>query len=200
MTGETAARKKYLERYFLVNSEELLDRLQPYFDLIEAARYAVYSKFITSTDMSVSALKECISSEALALGTVNDSVCIGVGKNDVINSLKPMYKKFKRSVRKNNDRPPFFHVNALRRDEEMFIRSVSFTPPILKIDKDSNLCLCQDVIPLPGVRAFIRSIEKEENCKLSRMTFKEIGEAEMNGVEYDSLTYVLLRFDLENDK
>lgn len=198
MTEEKAARRK-IERYFLVDSEELFDRLQPYYDLIDAAKKSVYGKFITSTDMSPKSLKECIIEEAKALDTINSNVCIGVSKNDVTSSLKPLYRKYKRSVRKNSDKPPFYHVNILRQTEDFAQRFVSFAPPLLRFDNHSNMCICNDRIPMHGIVQTIRQIEETFSCKLSRITFKEVGAAVYNEREHDFVTYVELTFEVDDE-
>lgn len=195
MTDDKAARKK-IEKCLLIDSEDLFDRLQPYYDLIDAAKKSVYGKFITSTDMSPQSLKDCILEEANTLGTLNGNVCIGVNKTDVTSVLKPLYRGYKKSVSKNKDKPPFFHINVLKNTEHFNGRFVSFAPPLLRFDKHSNMLICNDVIPMPGVLQTIRHTEESANCKLARILFKEIGAAEYNNCEYEFVTYVELIFEV----
>lgn len=194
MTDEKAAHSR-IERFFLVDSEDLFYRLQPYYDLIDAARKSVYHRFITSTDMSPDALKECISEEASAIEQINSNVCIGIGKTEVTTALRPLYRKLKSAVKKNQDKPPFYHVNIMKQGDGFKKRTVSFVPPALKFDAKSNLRICNDSIPMPGVLKIIKETEFQYSCKLTRITFDEVGSAEYDNVEYDWITYIELRFE-----
>ena len=196
MADEKAA-KKYKEIALLIDSEMLSSKMQPYYDLIDTAKQSAYGRFISSTDMSVKSLKECIKTEATMLDAVNENVCLGVQRQDVIDSLKPLYKEFKKSVNKHTEKPPFFHVNSLRNADVFFTRFVSFAPPLLKFDTDDNMVICNDLIPLPGIRDLVREIEKKDSCKLSRLTFKDLGEATVDNTLHENLTYIEVRFEVE---
>lgn len=196
MTDEKAA-KKYKEISLLVDSVELEMKMQPYYDLIEAAKQSMYGRFL-STDMSVKSLKECIKTEAVMLDAVNENVCLGVQRQDVINSLKPIYKEYKKSFDNHATKPPFFHVNSLRKEGSvLFHQFVSFTPPLLKFDAYGNMVICNGCIPLPGIRELVRDIEERDCCKLSRLTFKDVGYGEVDNTIYENLTYIEIRFEVE---
>lgn len=193
MTEERA--KRYADRFLLGDSEELYAKLQRYYDLIEASKKSVYFKFISSTDMSVESLKDCIKTEAVMLNVVNENVCIGVSEKDVINSLKPIYKQYKRLVRKHTDKPPFYHVNSLRQHDVFFSRSVSFVPDSFVLGTDGFIRICNDALPLHGLREILEETERQNFCKFVRLTFNDVGHAVIDGREYHYLTDIELRFE-----
>lgn len=178
----------YLEKY-ITNDDSIFSSMEVFYSLIDSAKQSVFQSFV-KTDMSKEALKDCIKKEAIFLDKIHDTYKVSLKKENVIGSLKPMYKSLKRSMRKNNDKPTFFHVNRLKETLNKE-RHVTFESPSFSFDNQGNFVLGDALtLSMPVLSEVIKETENENNCKVKKMTFIEVGEAVYEDTPYSNVTLV----------
>jgi len=188
--------ENFLVEKIYSSDEDLYEVMEVFYSLIDTAKKSIFYSFV-KTDMSKEALKGCIKREAVFLDKMDDVYSIGLPERDLIKSLKPMYRSFKRSLRSDTEKPVFFHVNKLK--QELTKKSkVSFVDESF-LFRGEKLYL-GDVISLylPFVALGVRDTEEEFNCKVNEISFQKLENVIIEDDEYERITLIELKYKVKD--
>lgn len=188
--------EKYIE--YLSDDEELYDAMDTFYDLISAAKQSVYHSFV-KTDMSKRELKELIKKEAIAVDKIGGAYSIGLRKDNMISSLKPMYLTLKNSLKENNDKPVFYHVNKLKENVHKQ-KQVTFVEPSFVFHDGCFILGNALILSIPFLYMTVKDVEDSLSCKVYKISFHEVGTAVIEDKEYHNLTKVILYLGNKHDK
>lgn len=198
MTDKAKSANNKVSKTIVINSHELRNQLSPYYDMIISAKQSVLNTFLKSSDYSLVNLELCITKEAEVIDNVNSIVCVGFNEIELYSSLKPVRRTYKKFLKQNPEKPPFFHLSNLKSDPVMKIKSVAFFRTSEELT-DDGFSICRDNIFIPELKTFVVEIEKLFSCKLYKMEFYDDGSDTIDGIVYTDLTILDLKFKLNGE-